>query len=203
MWDLLDRRLKLTIVISLTLFFKWLGDGLFFWWNGTHLADYKIVSLIAVIIGTGLLIVANYAWRWLWKVCPKLEIWVFPDLNGIWTGTLVSTWINPQTGKGVPPIPTTIRIEQSLMSFHLHLKTGESESHSTRWFLEQDKVAGKARIWYYYQNRPQAQFNYRSSKHDGAAWLELDLRSNERVLQGQYFTERRTGGDIKVSYQKP
>ena len=49
-----------------------------------------------------------------------------------------------------------------------------------------------------YENRPDAALSHRSSRHDGVAWLEMDYERDPDRLVGQYFTERKTSGDIEV-----
>ena len=78
------------------------------------------------------------------------------------------------------------------------LKTGESTSHSTRALLEKFSETSRFRIWYSYNNDPQAQYQHRSSPHEGVAFLELDADSDMNRLTGRYYTARRTTGDIDV-----
>ncbi|MBN9374588.1 MAG: hypothetical protein J0I40_04180, partial [Cellulomonas sp.] len=125
-------------------------------------------------------------WREVWRRFPALQRRAFPDLNGTWEGTLVSTWVDPETGQTKPPIPTTITIRQGLLSMAVSLKTGESTSHSTRALLEKFSETSRFRIWYSYNNDPQAQYQHRSSPHEGVAFLELDADSDMNRLTGRY-----------------
>jgi hypothetical protein len=78
------------------------------------------------------------------------------------------------------------------------MRTTESSSHSTRTLPEADREAQRFRVWYSYENRPDAAYSHRSSRHDGVAWLEMDYERDPNRLAGQYFTERKTSGDIDV-----
>jgi hypothetical protein len=40
---------------------------------------------------------------------------------------------------------------------------------------------------------------HRSNRHDGIAWLEMDYERHPDRLVGQYFTDRRTTGDIELT----
>ena len=122
----------------------------------------------------------------------------FPDLNGTWEGELVTTWKDPDTGATPPSIPATVSIRQTLFSTAVSLHTGESHSHSTRCQLEADRGAQIYRVWYSYDNRPRAEVSHRSARHEGVAWLELDLSEDQDRLVGQYFTDRRTRGDMDL-----
>ena len=75
---------------------------------------------------------------------------------------------------------------------------GESTSYSTRCLLEADREAGRFRFWYSYDNNPRAQYRHRSARHEGVAWLELDIDTDPERLVGDYYTDRRTSGDIDV-----
>jgi hypothetical protein len=160
--------------------------------------NVKFVSLFVFIIGVVFAVVAEIAWRPLWRRFPLLQGKTFPDLNGSWSGTLVSTWVDPTTGSPKPPITTEIAIRQGLFTTSVSLRTGESTSHSTRSFLEHFRDTGRFRIWYSYNNDPQAQFQHRSSPHEGVAFLECDFSADPNRLTGRYYTARRTTGDIDV-----
>lgn len=61
---------------------------------------------------------------------------------------------------------------------------------------EADADADRYRLWYSYSNKPKAAVSHRSCDHDGIAWLEVCLGDNPDELRGQYFTSRRTSGDM-------
>jgi hypothetical protein len=137
-------------------------------------------------------------WRRLWARFPWIGRKLFPDLTGTWEGHLISTWINPETGQRLPPIPATIWIRQGLFTTSIKLRTGESISYSNRCLLEADPDAGRFRFWYSYDNDPKAEFRYRSARHEGVAWLEMDIDADPERLIGYYYTERKTSGDMDV-----
>lgn len=198
MWALLSRKMQVTTVVALTLLIKWLSDSLYsLWSNGEDLSDFKIISIATLVIGTIVVWFANRYWRTLWKTFPILEKIIFPDLNGTWQGTVSSTWVG-QEGE-ILPIPITFTIRQSLFSIRIHSATNESPAHSTRCILEADTEAERYRIWYSYNNHPNANVAHRSCRHEGVAWLEMDLGADKNLLRGQYFTDRKTTGDIQIN----
>jgi SMODS-associating 2TM, beta-strand rich effector domain len=158
----------------------------------------KLIALVVTIISTGIVAIASAVWRKLWNWFPIIGRKLFPDLTGTWVGELVSTWKNPATGQGVAPIPVTIWIRQGLFSTSIKLRSGESTSYSTGCLLEADRGAGRFRFWYSYDNNPRAQYRHRSARHEGVAWLELDIDTDPERLVGYYYTDRRTSGDIDV-----
>jgi hypothetical protein len=199
MWSLLDRKYQLTIVLAAGFLFIRTYDVVMALRGAEPLSFWKSVTLGTTFVGVVLAFLANRYWRWLWKKCPGLQAWALPDLNGIWTGTLVSTWINPATGQGVPPIPTKITIRQGLFLTSVSLKTGESESHSKHVVFERMTDIHRFRIWYSYHNGPDFEHQHRSAPHEGVAYLDLDWDTDQNALKGHYYTARKTNGDITVS----
>jgi hypothetical protein len=202
MWSLLGRSTQVTIIVGAGLCLAWAYDAVYGFWTGQVPNNIKLISLIVFIIGVVFAGVAEIAWRPLWRRFPLLQRKMFPDLNGSWKGTLTSTWVDPTTGSSKPPIPTDIIIRQGLFTTSVSLRTQESASHSTRSFLEPFRDTGRFRIWYSYNNDPQAQFLHRSSPHEGVAFLECEFDANPDRLTGRYYTARRTTGDIDVRRKK-
>jgi hypothetical protein len=198
MWSLLGRTTQLTIVIAAAFCLAWACDAAYQLLTGQVPNNFKFISLFVFIIGVALAGIGEFAWRPLWRRFPLLQRKTFPDISGTWKGTLISTWVDPTTGSPKPPIPAEIVVRQGLFITSISLKTGESTSHSTRAFLEPFRDTGRFRIWYSYNNDPQAQFQHRSSPHEGVAFLECEFDEDPNRLSGRYYTARRTTGDIDV-----
>lgn len=201
MWALLSRARQVQIIVALTAVFILGMQGLNEWWSGEAVSLLKVISSVTFVIGTVLVAVANSTWRALWRWFPMLNRAFFPDLNGTWSGTLQTTWKDPQTGITPGPIAATVTIRQGLFDINIKLTTGESTSHSTRVIAESDPNADRYRLWYSYDNRPKAEVQFRSTQHEGICWLEISLADAPDRLAGQYFTSRRTNGDIEVTRQ--
>lgn len=197
MWALLPRRIQVLLIVAATLIVTAAMQALIARLSGAEVSGLQLMGAVAFIVGTVLSLLLTFAWRPLWRLCPWLARHAFPDLNGEWTGELISTWVDA-AGKGIPPIPTSVHITQGLFSISVKLRTGESKSHSLRCFLEAFHDAGRYRIWYTYSNDPKAKFRYRSAPHSGVAWLELDIDCDPNTLFGVYYTDRKTTGDISV-----
>jgi SMODS-associating 2TM, beta-strand rich effector domain len=198
MWALIPRKTQVLILAGLAIVLAWGIEGAAGLVTSQPPSELKLISLIASVIsvvGGG---IASASWRWVWRRFPVIGRKTFPDLSGTWEGTLVSTWKDPATGKGVPPIPVTIWIRQGLFSTSIKLGTGESTSFSTRCLLEADRESGRFRFWYSYDNTPRAAYRHRSARHEGVAWLELDIGTDPSRLIGCYYTDRKTSGDIDV-----
>ena len=198
MWSLLPRRLQLLSIVIPTIVIVLATEAAIEIAGGEKTNPLKHASLVVFVIGAMLAPLANSLWRHIWRWIPAIESAIFPDLNGTWEGSILTTWTDPKTGKSTSPIPATVWIKQSLFSTKLRLRTGESHSHSTRCHLEADRNAGVYRFWYSYDNRPKAEFSHRSARHEGIAWLELNIDEDRDRLVGQYFTDRRTTGDVNL-----
>ncbi len=138
--------------------------------------------------------------RWGWRI-PMLQGWLvpFPNLNGTWEGTLRSTWKKPE-GSETPPIPVVLVIRQQFDRINCVIYTQESMSWSTAATLYMDGDDGIKTLSYTYINQPKAAVRDRSSISNGAASLRI-ADGQDRRLEGEYWTDRKTTGDIEVRFK--
>jgi len=138
--------------------------------------------------------------KWFWRA-PLLQGWLvpFPDLHGTWQGEIRSTWRDQKTGQELPPIPIVFVIKQSFLSISCAMHTQESDSYSRSAQFSQDDD-GTSRLSFDYTNRPRAMVRDRIAIHDGAAILRIVGR-HRRTLEGEYWTSRRTTGDISLKFR--
>lgn len=137
-------------------------------------------------------------WIWRWKVFQGWLIKI-PDLQGTWRGELQSDWINPATGKGIPPVPVMLVIRQTFSALKCTLMTAESTSYSTTADINTATNGEDLYLTYNYTNKPKALIRDRSAIHDGAAMLRI-IRQPGRCLEGEYWTSRKTRGDISLQF---
>jgi hypothetical protein len=138
---------------------------------------------------------------WAWRL-PIFQGWLvpFPDLQGTWAGTLHSTWPDPSTSRSAPPVPIIIVIRQSYSSIScvMHSKDSTSFSSAAQVLGEEDGLP--LRLSFNYSNRPKASMREESQMHDGATILRI-VKHPERVLEGDYWTDRKTTGDLQVLFR--
>lgn len=202
MWSLLSRKWQLTVIFIFGIFAVRSYDAISAWFLQKPVSFWQSVSAAVFIVGTIVYLVGELSWRWIWKRIPWLQRHAFPDLEGVWEGELISTWIDPETGRPRPPVPITITIRQGIFTSSVSLRATESESHSIHVILERMPEIRRHRIWYSYRNAPKAQFQHRIIPHDGVAYLEIDVAADPDGLEGTYYTSRKTAGDIKVRRQQ-
>jgi hypothetical protein len=137
--------------------------------------------------------------KWLWKL-PFLQGWLvkIPNLNGVWAGEMQSTWIDPATNAGIPPIPTTATITQTLTTITVDFKTGEMESQSVVADISCDSHRRITEVKYIYQSEPEASVRDRSAIHYGSAKLAVKTVRGTVWLKGNYWTDRKTTGTISL-----
>lgn len=171
------------------LFFS--GNSLKIGWEAIKkLPDVVTIYVLLVLIFT------NWAWR-----LPIFKGWLvpFPDLQGTWKGTLQSTWIDPATSQKIQPKDVMLVIKQTFSNISCVMYTDESNSFSNTAQINQDDDSGIFRLSYNYTNRSKANVRDRSVIHDGAAILKV-ITEPEKSLEGEYWTSRKTTGDISVKF---
>jgi hypothetical protein len=150
-----------------------------------------------VIYSCGHVLFTTWAWRW-----KAFEGWLvpFPDLQGTWAGIIVTTWNEAPTEPARPPIPVVLVIRQSFSSVNCVMFSKESSSSSSAAQLIGEEGTAQPELCFIYSNRPCASVRDRSEIHEGAAILKVVMKP-KRVLEGQYWTDRRTTGDIQVLFK--
>ena len=78
--------------------------------------------------------------------------------------------------------------------------TDESDSFSNTAQINEDDDSGIFRLSYNYTNRSKANVRDRSAIHDGASILKI-IRKPNKCLEGEYWTSRKTRGDINLIFE--
>lgn len=186
----------------------------------------------AIGIATGawgllLLVLAGWSskwspWRMLWWAFPPLNRWVFPDLNGTWTGKTSSNWpviksmLDAATGAAMlqESALATIALQDddlmitiiaSFFVFRLEAKLTSTggKSHSLAARVCKDERRDAYELYYVYRQETPEPLSQDEGSHLGAATLDVHLR--EWRMNGHYWTKRRwrsglnTAGLISVS----
>lgn len=134
--------------------------------------------------------------RWGWRQFGIRRLVGRPVVHGTWHGELASDWIDPSTKKKIAPDPDVfLVVRQRFWSVSVRLLTNESKSCSLFAELSTD-ADGVCQLLYIYDNRPDAEVRDRSEPHFGAVVLTAP-RSRSVGLVGQYFTDRKTTGDMR------
>jgi len=179
-------------VLSFLLIAMWSGKTIDDLWSAVAIA-YKTIP---VMLGAVAVFVSS-AWRW-----RIFRGWLvpFPDLNGTWHGTIQTTWTDPQTGSIPGPIPAVLTIKQSFIRLSCVMRTAEMTSRScfADFWLDRDEQIRM--LGYSYHSTPLPSVVDRSALHDGTVVLEI-VGNPARKLKGQYWTSRKTTGEVKLEFK--
>ena len=141
---------------------------------------YELFGFAGEAIGVAVIITALYE-RKLWRYNP----WeATPKLHTKYVGTFVSTYDNIARDG-------TLDIKQTLTTVSVIFSTKESKSRSLSASI--DDIMGEKQLTYCYMNIPESKYRDRSEIHFGTAMLTI---LDDGTLKGQYYTERKTCGDM-------
>jgi hypothetical protein len=156
-------------------------------------------------------------WRIIWRMFPPLNNILFPDLNGVWTGSTQSNWscieamlqaidgkrddISKETLDQIPLRKDAIEISirASLFKFIVEAKLSSTGgvSHSVTETLLYDPRLERFELYYVYlQDTPTPRLTDDTS-HQGAAHLLLDTKA--WTLKGNYWTMRSWRAGLNTS----
>ncbi|MFE8601369.1 Cap15 family cyclic dinucleotide receptor domain-containing protein [Archangium violaceum] len=160
---------------------------------------YKIVtitsSVASAVIG---LFFSNKVWRPLWGLAVRLDNSRYPDLNGIWEGTVQPSSLKEGASVAALPIKARIRLSMTEMFIDFHGKTFKSVTLAATPRVEQ----GQHYLYYIYRAEPQ---DPNRQSYVGIASLRVQITSSQDdsknpclLLSGNYFTDRETRGTISL-----
>lgn len=137
---------------------------------------------------------------WGWKL-RFFQSWLIvePIIEGTWTGNLVTTWQDPETGENPDPIPIVLTIIQSFYKISCSIYTNESTSTSYSASIYNDNNSGAHYYIYSYTNKSKASVRDRSEFHDGTAKLRI-IGGGQSKLEGDYWTTRKSTGDMELTF---
>ena len=188
-------RLHISSFIGLTIA-VWL---LALWFQGTPVLSADFVKPFGTVVGIITLFVTLFnKYMWSWKIFKGWYV-KRPDLRGTWKVELKSSWVNPETGEVIAPIYGYAVIRQSLTFLSVRLMTKESRSVLVAHSIEQQEDDDLFKLVGVYRNEPKIELQgVRSEIHHGSFVLDVH-GSPPCSLEGHYWTDRATKGDIKLS----
>lgn len=166
-------------------------------------------GLISLALG------ATPLWRKLWGYFPRLNNWVFPDLNGSWQTEIHSNIAamaahhpdfestDPQTINTL--VPGQFEIIQNWFRLYIRFDGDDRYSTSNTLVVEprKDRETGRFTLTYVYKNETPAPQPTDEQFHFGAAHVEID--PNFKSMRGCYWTNRNaprglnTAGSIEAT----
>jgi hypothetical protein len=154
------------------------------------------LKTISIAVSAATIIFLLYD-RFIWKVAVVRAFTGKPLVAGTWRGTLQSDYVRPGESDPIPPIPAVIRVTQTDSTLLVTLFTGESQSVTEQGRIVKE-ADGRWRMSWLYVNNPRPSLQHRSNVHHGVCDLYLSGSDGE-ALVGQYFTSRKTTGEIRFA----
>ncbi len=146
----------------------------------TEFSMYDLYGYAGEAIAFSAFVMLAYE-KCLWKCNPFEKT---PVLKKKYKGTLLSTYDGIER-------EAVLEIKQTLLSISVVFITEESRSKSISASIE--KIQEEWQLTYCYLNVPQASIRDRSAIHYGTALLCIE---NPEEIKGEYFTDRKTTGDM-------
>ena len=160
--------------------------------NASGVSTLSMAFKGAAVLYLVLFVIAARGWRCIWKWVPKLNSWIYPDLNGEWDVEIHWNWEN-RTGIK----PAKAYIKQDLMKFSIELKSDQSESATLIVVAYKDTQSSRPGLYYIYRSEGISGAAEKQDPHKGAAILMLDQSSND-LMHGNYWTDRSTNGQFTL-----
>lgn len=164
--------------------------------NGTPLSK-TLFQPFSTVTGVLVLVLAFFdKWAWHWKI---FHPWLVPTpyLEGTWKGKVKSNWVNPENERASRNIDAYLVVRQKFSKIHASLITKESSSE----LLTGELIKNSDETWQFvgaYRNTPKILIRERSPIHHGAVILKV--KGQPPIgLEGQYWTDRNTHGEIVFS----
>ena len=157
--------------------------------------------LSAISIGTGgsailhllLLGIFYFGWEKIWDRYPILNKILFPNLNGTWEMNIHWEW---EGKKGTSHARAVIK--QNFLKLGMDVEAEDSDSQTLLAKPKKDVETGRAELYYIFLTTPKHKSNTdHQEPYKGAAILKLSLEGNG-LLQGNYFTSRKTIGHYEL-----
>ncbi|WP_107936488.1 hypothetical protein LG296_20680 (plasmid) [Ureibacillus chungkukjangi] len=169
-----DRKIIYFLLASLSVFITGIIKNLF------DLNGIGISVTGFTVFGFVFLIFDKFLWKW--SVLYKLGLIKTPNLNGIWEGTLSSSYHDFKT-----PMPACIEIKQTWTQICIFAKFNQSRSYSISANLEVNNGARIVLSYVYLNKNRMTRSKGTMSAHSGITTLDFSL--TEGLSEGKYYNE--------------
>ena len=135
----------------------------------------------------------------LWKIFPESLI-KRPKIYGTWRGTIQSNWRDRNTHEQVPPIECYTAIYQTFSKLSYRQMTSESSSK----VIDGGIISNSDNVYQIggvYLNESILSLRQQSPIHYGAQLLTI-VGKPVISLQGHYWTDRNTAGELELTERK-
>lgn len=187
------RQQHIKTIVSVSIVFGvaiWL---VLFLWQKYPVVSWDSVRSISVSLTVvGIFWAFYFKWLWTW---PYLNQLLYkPNLRGTWLGEFSSDW-EDEEGEGVPPGKFILVIRQSWLSLSIKAFTEKQKTISHVENLLVSEGGTKLLAYLYSEKRAGPG---RHGARQGAAELDLVESAERMLLEGDFWTQAKTAGYIRV-----
>ena len=151
--------------------------------------DFLRTTSAAISI-TAIIVTIFVSWAWKFRIFRGWLVPV-PNLNGNWEGCIKYNYAGKETSRKIK-----VHIKQTFTSIIVKLETKESKSKNFCGSFNIDKNRGEKQLIYSYFNEPDVKYRDRSPLHYGTT--KLDISPENKKMEGEYWTNRGSGGSISL-----
>ena len=159
---------------------------------GAAIGLWSIIS--TGISATAIITVLFVSWAWKWRIFRGWLVPI-PNLNGKWEGRIFYKEEGEDKSRKV-----SVDIKQTFLYIVVRFCSKESKSLSFCGSFNIDEKRGIRQLIYSYQNDPYSIIRERSAVHFGTT--KLDISPDNSVLEGEYWTSRKTLGSITLKKKR-
>lgn len=156
-------------------------------------ANVRIAIAGATALNIVLLLAIHFGWKWLWLRFPKLNMLLFPNLNGTW-----SMKIHWEGDGSNGAVDASAVIKQDFMRISMEVSSPGSDSETLIAQPKKDPESGRPILYYVYRVVPKRLGGKSNVPYEGAAILRFSS-SEVDALSGNYFTSRHTKGHFVLT----
>jgi hypothetical protein len=158
------------------------------------ITSLKIAFAGGTALNLLLLIVIYFGWRSIWSWFPRLNVLLFPDLNGSWHMKI--NWVSVDGSAGI--VHASAVIKQDLIHISMEVDSPGSDSETLIAHPRKDPMSGRPILYYVYRVIPKQLISQTGGAYEGAAILKF-LNSSTGELRGNYFTSKNTKGYFSLT----
>jgi hypothetical protein len=184
------------IVVFLTVFLL----VLILYLQGQSIIKPSVHAFSWIVTVVSLAIFTWEKWIWHWKIFYFLSN--RPDLRGTWKGEVKSLWIDPNTNQPPGTVEVYVVIRQNYSSLDVRLFSTESSSASLSADIVTDGESVHS-VAVTYLNTPTISHLPHSPIHHGGMLLNIRGGRLVRQLDGKYWTDRKSIGEISLKEYSP
>lgn len=186
---------RLSIVVIAVTAITWVSAAKIFGLPDTFWEAVLPFFTAVTVTGIFLLLYDTLLWR---PYAVRRWIAQLPDLQGVWKVTIMPVKLEEQSQQSPDSVIGYAQFDQTASSLNMTLYTEDSRSTTIAYAIRKMQH-NQFRLVIVYQNRPRVKERDREGTiHDGAAVYEFRGYSPEEV-SGEYWTEKPTRGEIKLS----